>query len=100
MARQRRGERVLGPYRHGQQWRVYVVGAGGEKDSVFFPTEEDAKKAIRYLRRELNSGGHKTVQEAQDEYEAYLRDDKGNKPQSVKDTMWRLGAFFPDREMP
>ena len=32
-------------------------------------------------------------------YERYLLDDKGNKPGSVEDTIYRLGVFFPDGEM-
>jgi integrase len=51
------------------------------------------------VRRELAKAGEKTVQEALNAYERYLLDDKGNKPGSVEDTMYRVGTFFPDREM-
>jgi len=43
--------------------------------------------------------GDKSVTEALDAYERYLLDDKGNKPGSVEDTLYRLGAFFPDGEV-
>src|SRR5262249_44376038 len=43
--------------------------------------------------------GEKTVQEALDAYEQYLLVDKGNKPGSVEDTMYRIGTFFSDKEM-
>jgi hypothetical protein len=36
MAQRSSGERVLGPYPIGKQWRVVVVGRGGERDSHFF----------------------------------------------------------------
>ncbi len=99
MAQRGKGERVLGPYPIGRQWRVVVVGRGGERDSRFYPTEEKAKQVIRSVRREFARAGDKTVQEGFDAYERYLLDDKGNKRGSVDDTIYRLGAFFPDREM-
>lgn len=54
---------------------------------------------IRAVRREFARSGDKTVQEGLDAYERYLLDDKGNKPGSVEDTLYRLGAFFPDGEV-
>ena len=53
MARRRKGERVLGPYPIGRQWRVVVVGAGGERDSRFYPTKEKAEEVIRAVRKEF-----------------------------------------------
>jgi integrase len=99
MARRGKGERVLGPYPIGKQWRVVLVGAGGERDSRFYPTKEKAEEIIRAVRREFARGGQKTVQEAFDAYEEYLLNDKQNKAVSVANTMYRLGAFFPDKYM-
>jgi len=99
MAQRSRGERVLGPYPIGKQWRVVVVGRGGERDSHFYPSEEEARQVIRAIRREFARSGDKTVQEGLEAYERYLLDDKGNKPGSVEDTIYRLGAFFPDGEV-
>jgi integrase len=99
MAQRRKGERVLGPYPIGKQWRVVVVGLGGERDSRFYPTEEKAKQVVRSVRREFERYGAKTVQEGFDAYELFLRDDKGNKTRSAADTIYRMGVFFPDREM-
>lgn len=79
MARRGKGERVLGPYPIGRQWRVVVVGAGGERDSRFYPTEEEAQKVIRAVRREFAKASRKTMQEALDAYELYLRHEKQNK---------------------
>ncbi len=99
MARRGKGERVLGPYPIGRQWRVVLVGAGGERDSRFYPTKEKAEEIIRAVRREFARDGRKTVQEALDGYEEYLLNDKQNKAVSVANTTYRLGAFFPDRLM-
>src|SRR5262245_865162 len=99
MAQRKKGERVLGPYPIGRQWRVVVVGAGGQRDSRFYPTEEEARKVIRAVRREFARAQEKTVNEARDAYELYLRYEKGNKPGSVSDTIYRLGMFFPDGEL-
>ena len=99
MAQRSKGERVLGPYPIGKQWRVVVVGRGGERDSRFYPSEEKAKEVIRAVRREFAREGDKTVTEGLNIYERYLLDDKGNKPGSVEDTLYRLGVFFPDGEM-
>ena len=96
MAQRSRGERVLGPYPIGRQWRVVVVGRGGERDSRFYPSEEKAREVIRSVRREFARNGDKTVTEGLEAYRRYLLDDKGNKPGSVEDTMYRLGVFFPD----
>lgn len=83
----------------GKQWRVVVVGRGGERDSRFYPSEEKARQVIRAVRREFARNGDKTVQEGLDAYERYLLDDRGNKPGLVEDTLYRLGAFFPDGEV-
>src|SRR6478609_583473 len=98
MAQRKRGERVLGPYPIGKQWRVIVVGRGGERDSRFYPTEEKAREVVRAVRREFAKDGRKTVTEGLDAYRRYLLDDKGNKPGSVEDTMYRLEVFFPHGE--
>jgi integrase len=99
MARRRKGERVLGPYPIGKQWRVVVVGEGGERDSRFYPTEQEAWQVIRAVRKELSRTTEKTVQEARAAYEKYLREEKGNKPGSVDDTIYRLKTFFPDEQL-
>ena len=99
MAQRTKGERALGPYPIGRQWRVVVVGAGGERDSRFYPTKERAEAVIKAVRKEFAREGQKTVQEALDAYEEYLSTDKGNKAVSVANTMYRLGTFFPDKDM-
>ena len=99
MAQRSRGERVLGPYPIGRQRRVVVVGAGGERDSRFYPSKEKAEEVIRAVRKEFARQGRKTMQEALDAYEEYLSTDKQNKAVSVANTMYRLETFFSDKDM-
>src|SRR5580765_157440 len=99
MARRGKGERVLGPYPIGKQWRVVMVGAGGERDSRFYPTKEKAEEVIRAVRKEFARQGRKTMQEALDAYEEYLSTDKQNKAVSVANTIYRLETFFSDKDM-
>jgi len=86
-------------YPIGRQWRVVVVGAGGERDSRFYPTKEKAEEIIRSVRKEFARQGRKTMQEALDAYEEYLSTDKQNKAVSVANTMYRLETFFSDKDM-
>ena len=100
MARRSKPERVLGPYRHYRRWRVLLVSAGGEKTVTDYEREEEARQVVRSLRRELAKGGERTVREAREKYEAYMRDEKGNKPRSIEATTWRLGIFFQEEDLP
>lgn len=96
MARRRGGERVLGPYeeRNGQ-WRIVVVGVGGDRVGRFFATEREAKTARRLAERKLAEVASFSLKEAIEAYEMHLREEKKNKPGSVRDTVYRLRAFFP-----
>jgi integrase len=100
MARRSKPERVLGPYRHYKRWRVLLVTGGGEKTLTDYESEEEARQVVRSLRRELAKGGERTIREAREKYEAYMRDDKGNKPRSIEATSWRLGIFFHEDDLP
>src|SRR5262245_22037984 len=96
MAQRKGDERVLGPYPHRRgQWRVIVVGAGGERTRRHYESEEEAKKVVKAIRREIERSQAITIKEAKEEYELYMRDDKGNRLTTVKDTVWRLGVYFP-----
>jgi len=57
MAQRSKGERVLGPYPIGRQWRVVVVGRGGERDSHFYPSEEKAREASVVTEKRPVMGG-------------------------------------------
>jgi integrase len=99
MARRTKPERVLGPYRHHRRWRVLLVSAGGEKTVTDYESEEKARQVVRSVRRELAKGGDRTVLEARDKYEVFMREDKGNKLRSISATVWRLGIFFHEEDL-
>lgn len=90
--------RVYGPYRHRQQFRI-VVREGGVATARLYATEEEAKAVIRQVKRAAKLAASKTVNEAIDEYEVYLRNEKQNKSGSIDTTVIRLHSFFPDLEM-
>jgi integrase len=72
-----------------------VVGPTGARTSRDYETKAEAREVVRSVNREVTAGQGRTVDEARDEYEAYLRNDKQNKDGSIEVTLWRLGKFFP-----
>src|SRR5579872_3310949 len=94
MAQRRRGERVLGPYSRRGKWRVIVVSGGGERTYRDYATQAEAAKVIRLALGEIEKVREKTVGEAREDYMAYLRDDKQNRPRSMEAVEYRLGLFF------
>ena len=48
----------------------------------------------------MAKGGERTMLDAREKYEMYMRDDKGNKPRSIAATTWRLGIFFHEDDLP
>jgi len=101
MARERNGERVLGPYYESERnrWRIVVVEDGGARNSRFYPTEEEARTVIDGVKRELKELDDTTVTKAIDDYETYLKTEKENRAKSYRETVRRLRAFFePVRE--
>jgi integrase len=95
MGRQQ-GERVLGPYRDGHSWKVIHVGADGARTSRSCSTEEEARDTAEALRSLIRDTAAKTVGQAVEAYEVYLRTEKRNKARSVDETIRRLRKFFPD----
>jgi integrase len=96
MARRREGDRVLGPYKERDKWRIVIAEEGGERLSHFFATEGEASAAIRIARRDLERIAGITVKEALEKYEIHQREEKRDKIQSVLDTIYRLGLLFTD----
>lgn len=89
------GSRVLGPYADRENFRVIRVSKDGTREWKTVPTREEAEQLVR----EWTSEQHKpnvSLREALDQYELYMRDDKGNKPNSVKQTRLKLRRFFAD----
>jgi integrase len=97
MARRKKidGARVLGPYADRESFRVIRVNKDGTREWKILPTRAEAEQLIR----EWSSEEHRTsvtICEALGQYEIYMREDKGNKPNSVKQTSLKLRRFFAD----
>jgi integrase len=99
VARKRRGDRVLGPYRNigtggrPDRWRAIIVGEDGSKRHRDFSTEAQAREYIAAARAELQATAGITFGQALQEYEQHLVA-KGNKPRSIATTMLVLGRMF------
>lgn len=91
--RKRGGERVLGPYPERAGWRVIHIFDDGERKPHLFETEAKAERYIEVIEEKLARIDH-TTKTAIAEYKKHLAD-KGNKPDSVRQTIWALEQFFP-----
>lgn len=91
--RARRGERILGPYEQHNGFRVIEIAANGERKSTLFPDEAKAQKYIEILSAALIHE-EQTTASAVDLYRDHLKS-KGNKPDSIRQTCWAIGMFFP-----
>ena len=101
MAQRTKGRRVLGPYRvSGSRWRIVVVEKSGSRTARNFETEKEAVQVVRSLNRGIRKTEEVTLAAVKQMYEIYLRDEKQNKQRSYTATLWRLGVFFPDDELP
>lgn len=70
MPRERR-ERVNGPYKHGNRWRVVITRADGGQDAESFESEVEARKVADAARKQ--SAG-RTIAHAIDAYEVAMRE--------------------------
>jgi integrase len=89
----KRGERVLGPYEQHNGWRVVEIDAKGEREASLHKSEKAALIYIDEVRSGLASDTHTTAT-ALVLYRAHLKG-KGNKPDSIRQTCWAIGMFFP-----
>ena len=87
--------RVLGPYRKGDGFMIIQVKRGGEREYFVFATKKLADEAIVKLNEEINRP-QKTIHDALKDYETYMREEKGNKANSVDQTKRKLRRFFDD----
>jgi len=92
--RQRRGERILGPYEQHNGWRVVEIDAHGKRESTLFATEEKAQRYKDLLLAELQKEEH-TTKSALTQYLGYLTE-KGTQEQSRDVTEWAIEQFFPE----
>jgi integrase len=93
MPRRRNGERILGPYANRSGWIVFEIAANGDRASVFFKTEADAREYVAEFERELKRDDH-TTETAWQEYERHLTA-QGNKTPSIVATRAAVRSFFP-----
>jgi integrase len=91
--RQRRGERILGPYEQHNGWRVIEIDAAGERKSTLFDDEARAQRYVEILLADLTNEQH-TTETALTEYKRQLAA-KGNKQESIDVTVWAIEQFFP-----
>ncbi len=99
MARRRNEQaRVLGPYANRGGFRVILVREDGTRESFFDATRVAAEERIQQLTQACKVG-ERTIRDAMKEYEVYLLEDKGNKANSVDQTLRKLRRFFPDVEL-
>ncbi len=96
MARRKLGQRVLGPYKHRDGWRIIEVnpGANPERTRATFPTRAKAELEKRKREGEIVSADQ-TTDTAIENYERHLKA-KGNKEGSINRTRWSLLRFFPE----
>lgn len=94
------GERVHGPYKHKDKWRIVIVrGSGRHREQTYqsFTTKEEARRVKNSVARQLSSS-KVTVGAALEKYEHYQLHTKGNRKSSTATTMTRLRSFFTDED--
>lgn len=84
------GERVHGPYRHRNRWRVILAGRGGSQEVVSFPTEAEARQYKAHLLKQIEG---RTVSDAVQAYLVSLRD-RGLRSSTVVRDEYHLRGFF------
>ncbi len=94
MPQRKRGERILGPYKWRDQWGIIAINAAGERLTQIFATRAQACRAKEVGEKEIIERTARSVGEAIDEYELYLREDRENKRKSWKETIRRMHRFF------
>lgn len=99
MPRRREKTRVLGPYPFRDKFRIIICDEGGQKTSKLYASEAEAASVKAAIEDELKAQTDRTIEEAIEAYEVFLRESKQNKPQSCSATAWRLRRFFADTDL-
>lgn len=84
------GQKVHGPYQHGNKWRLLVRDADGGQEAVSFPTEAAANAHKRNLLKQIAG---RTVSGAVQEFVVEKRE-TGLRSGTVKRAEFHLRAFF------
>ncbi|MCA9675418.1 MAG: tyrosine-type recombinase/integrase [Myxococcales bacterium] len=90
--------RVLGPYPKSGGYQIVHVKRDGEREHFAFKTKEAADAALAALVENLHRPA-KTIREALTDYETFMRDEKGNKENSIDQTGRKLRRFFDDLDV-
>ncbi len=89
------GGRVYGPYVHRRRWRVVLISSAGVRSAQICDTLEQANDLIRRMEARLELQPVLRISTALEWYRIY-QEHKGNRPESIATTMFRLHAFFGD----
>jgi integrase len=97
--RKKLGQRVLGPYEQIDStgrlwWRIVAIAGDGERKVTLHTSEEDAELYKQDLEADISSNDH-TTKTALEKYKKHL-EAKENKPDSIRQTLWVIGLFFPE----
>jgi integrase len=84
------GQKVHGPYQHGNKWRLLVRDADGSQEALSFPTEAAANAHKRSLLKQIAG---RTVSDAVQEFVVEKRE-IGLRSGTVKRAEFHLRAFF------
>jgi integrase len=87
--------RIYGPYKHRNRWRIVVYDADGGRTTRVCETYDEAAELVRQLDTQLPASPILRVGTVLERYAAFMTY-KGNKPESIATTNYRLRAFFAD----
>lgn len=87
--------RIYGPYKHRHRWRIVVYDEKGRRSARVCETYDEATELVRQLDAELPAGPFLRLGTALERYAVFMAY-KGNKPESIATTTFRLRAFFAD----
>ena len=93
-----RTERIHGPFKHRNKWRLRITAADGTRSYRSYPSEAEALADLALYREEFDG---RTVSAAVDEYLEHLRS-RGRKASTVTTARYRLRGLLrvADRDLP
>lgn len=90
MRRSSSGEKVYGPYPHGQRWRLVLVAGDGRRSLVSFETQQEAERFAAEACRQIES---RTLRDAFDMFIGHLRS-RGVRPGTERTYEFRITAML------
>jgi len=89
MGRNKKSERILGPYANGKRWQVVLID-GSTKHSEYFQSEEKAREKIKAVRQQLKT--ERIVAPFIDDFEM-AKKKEGLKSQTIEKYIQHLEPF-------